>query len=176
VNSNPGTSHNVVQDVLVSSLLDLALTLKNKDIPLIIGGGLSMYLRHVFLDKKRSPRFPLRIVQRSTKDIDIFLTGNIIVDAEKVTALRDSLKGLDFIPRTKYFQFEKETPGGTVLIDILSSPPHTTIDAKFKIKRPRIGNINVEKFHGYLVDEAIDIEFGMIPVKNIAGVTVSGIC
>jgi hypothetical protein len=53
--------------------------------------------------------------------------------------------------------------------------PHKTSDSKFKIKRPRIGNVDVEKFHGYLVDEAIDIEFGMIPVKNVAGVPVDNV-
>ena len=68
-------------DFLINALVELAKALKDKGIPLLIGGGLSLYIRTVYIHKKRSPRYPKKVFQRSTKDIDVFLTSDIIIDS-----------------------------------------------------------------------------------------------
>ncbi|MCK9282639.1 MAG: hypothetical protein M0P71_18635 [Melioribacteraceae bacterium] len=159
-------------DHLISALIELANLLEKHSIPLIIGGGLSLYLRSFLLQKIRSPRYPKRVVQRSTKDIDIFLTSDLIIDSEKIEILRDSLAFLGYKPKTKYFQFTKDITLGNstreVTIDILSSPPKDEDAFKTKISKPRIKPANVDNFHAYLVIEAKAINFGPIPVESVS--------
>jgi hypothetical protein len=159
-------------DHLISALIELANQLRMHDIPLIVGGGLSLYLRTFLTQKVRSPRYPRRVTQRSTKDIDIFLTSDLIVDSGKITSLRDSLVSLGYKPKTKYFQFTKEiTLSGSrreIAIDILSAPPKDEDALKIKIRKPRIKPTDVENFHAYLVNEARGINLGPIPVESFS--------
>ncbi len=100
----------------------MARSLEGKEIPLIIGGGLSLYIRTVYLPKVRSPRYPRKVLQRSTKDIDIFLTSDIIIDAKKFEIIRNSIESLGYKPKTKYFQFiKKDSSGKTIILDIALS-------------------------------------------------------
>jgi len=158
-------------DHLISALIELANTLEKHNIPLIIGGGLSLYLRSFLLHKVRSPRYPKRVVQRSTKDIDIFLTSDLIVDTEKIELLRDALTSLNYEPKTKYFQFTKKIAFGDstreITIDILSAPPNDKDALKTKIRAPRIKPANVDSFHAYLVSEAKGINFGPISIESV---------
>lgn len=151
-------------DILLEASVELANALGKYNIPLILGGGLSLYIRTKYLQKKRSPRYRSRIIQRSTKDIDIFLTGDLIVDIEKIEALRDTLSSLGYFPKTPYFQFEKEVrQKQTIYVDILSSPPASD-DNKNDI---RIKPGNVRKFHARRNNEAKGIAIGLIPVSNL---------
>ncbi|MBU2493329.1 MAG: hypothetical protein KJ571_11945 [Bacteroidetes bacterium] len=161
-------------DHLISALKELANQLRKHDIPLIVGGGLSLYIR-TFLDKKgRSPRYPRRVVQRSTKDIDIFLTSDLIVDSEKITTLRDSLEHLGYKPKPNalYFQFIKEVKINDstreIEIDILSQPPQDKDLQKTKIRNFRINPINIDNFHARLANEAKGINFGQLPVESFS--------
>jgi hypothetical protein len=169
MSSNNNTKLKFENDHLVKALIELSVELEKYEIPLIIGGGLSLYLRTVLFNKERSPRYPKRVAQRSTKDIDIFLSSDLIVDAEKIEILRDSLSRLDYKPKTKYFQFSKEIEISDVkreiIIDILSSPPKDEDKLKTKIRLPRIKPVEVQEFHAYLVNEAKGINYGPIPIN-----------
>lgn len=173
--SSGNNNTQIENDHLISAIIELANHLQKHDIPLIIGGGLSLYLRSFLLHKIRSPRYPKRVVQRSTKDIDIFLTSDLIVDTEKIEILRDSLTALDYKPKTKYFQFTKKIAFGDttreITIDILSAPPNDKDALKTKIRIPRIKPADVNNFHAYLVNEAQGINFGPIPVENISALS-----
>lgn len=158
-------------DSLIAPLIELAKELEKSNVPLILGGGLSLYLRTVLLNKKHSPRFPKRIVQRSTKDIDIFLTSDLIADAEKVSLIRNALNSLGYKPVTKYFQFSKNISAGgnrEIVIDILSAPPSDKDIEKIKTKGIRIKPEGIENFHAYLVKEAKDINLGLIKVNDFS--------
>ena len=158
-------------DYLLKALFELAKELSKFNIPLIIGGGLSLYLRTIYSSKVRSPRYPKQMEQRVTKDIDIFLSSDIIVDSTKVQFIRDSLAKLDYLPKTKYFQFYKnidfDFTKREVLIDILSAPPDEKKTENILIKKPRIKNIDVKNFHAYLVPEAKGINYNRIKVDNL---------
>lgn len=158
-------------DLLISSLIELTKELERYSIPLIVGCGLSLYLRTVIFKKKYSSRYPKRVLQRSTKDIDIFLSSDLIVDPIKIGIIRDTLNSLGYKPVTKYFQFSKEYPSflnRNILIDILSAPPSTKEENKITIKGVRIKPIGIEEFHAYLVKEAKDISLGLIPVNDLS--------
>lgn len=161
-------------DSLISPLVELAKELEKFDIPLILGGGLSLFLRTVLLNKKYSPRFPKRILQRSTKDIDIFLTSDLIADSSKVGHIRDALDSLGYKPVTKYFQFSKvntSSDSKDILIDILSAPASDNDLDKVKTKGIRIKPEGIEKFHAYLVNEAKDINLGLIPLNDFSNLS-----
>lgn len=158
-------------DSMISPLIELARELGKFDIPLILGGGLSLYLRTVLLKKKYSSRFPKRILQRSTKDIDIFLTSDLIADSTKVGHIRDSLNSLGYKPVTNYFQFSKSKTAADnkdILIDILSAPASDKDLDKVIAKGIRIKPEGIEKFHAYLVKEAKDINLGLIPLNDFS--------
>ena len=81
-----------------------------------------------------SPRAGLRPSAASrrrarTEDIDVFLTAELIADAERVTALRDALAslGYDGVEGALYYQFEREVDylgqQRTVKVDLLAPLP-----------------------------------------------------
>jgi hypothetical protein len=171
MNSENNFSELSINDALITPLVELAKELDKSGIPLILGGGLSLYLRTTLLKKKYSPRFPKRIMQRSTKDIDFFLTSDLIADPTKVGLIRDALDSLGYKPVTKYFQFSKRTPNTDskeIMIDILSAPPFDKDLHKIKTKGIRIKPEGIEKFHAYLVKEAKDINLGLIQINDFS--------
>lgn len=171
MNSEDNLLNQFQNDVLINALIELAKELEKSGVPLIVGGGLSLYLRTVLFKKKYSPRYPGRVLQRSTKDIDIFLSSDLIVDSAKVELIRDTLHILGYKPVTKFFQFSKRIPSDenkNILIDILSSPPLPADEDKIKIKGVRIKPVGIEEFHAYLVNEAKDINLGIININDFS--------
>ena len=174
MNSENNSSDFSANDSLISPLVELAKELEKFDIPLILGGGFSLYLRTALLNKKYSSRFPKRILQRSTKDIDIFLTSDLIADSAKVGHIRDALNTLGYKPVTNYFQFSKsKTAAGNkdILIDILSAPASDKDLDRVITKGIRIKPEGIEKFHAYLVKEAKDINLGLIPLNDFSNLS-----
>ena len=168
MNSTNNNNDNFETDFLIDALVELARSLKDKGIPLLIGGGLSLYIRTVYLHKKRSPRYPKKVLQRSTKDIDVFLTSDIIIDSDKFELIRDTIKSLRYEPKTKYFQFTKEISSGKrVILDILSAPPDPKQSDKTEYTFPRIRPKGSKKFHAFLVNEAKDLLLGNINVEEL---------
>jgi len=156
-------------DPLVACLAELAAELDRENIPVILGGGLSQYLRGK-LDGGRSPRYPFAAPARSTEDLDLFLSPPLIVDAGKIYGLRRALaaQGYSVRPEARNFQFEKNISlygqPRTVKVDLLAAPPAGEDVAKVTIKRPRIKPKGAEDIHAYLADESEGIELGKIPV------------
>lgn len=155
-----------MNDLLLKALIELANELGEKNIPLVIGGGLSLYIRTTHLNKERSPRYKDQASQRSTKDIDIFLTSDFIITCDDYAKiLRDTLTSLGYMPKTKYFQFEKEIESQrTIMVDILS-PPIEKDD--FDNKNIRIKIPGIDKFHARRNNEAKGVDIGLIPIKDL---------
>lgn len=153
----------MTNDILIESLKELAIELEKRNIPLILGGGLSLYIRTIFLKKNRSPRYRNQIFQRSTKDIDIFLTSEMVIDSQKMEGMRDAINALGYSAKTKYFQFQKDLGHGKgVLIDILSPSQKGNNGKNIRIKFP-----NVEHFHAHRNMEAQGISIGLIPIIKL---------
>lgn len=106
---------------------------------------------------------------RSTNDLDLFLSAEIITNAEKTEKVRDAIGKLDFVPIAKYFQFELpaqyEGLKKPVKIDLLAAAPKTKENLKkVKIKKPRIRPHGVEEIHGFLTEEAVTLEENLLPI------------
>lgn len=154
---------------LVDHLLELAFGLDRRNVPIVLGGGMSVYLRQR-LYARDDRRYNFTLEARSTNDLDVFLSSALIADKQKVEALRDVLTGLGYsvVPQAKNFQFSKKVDlygqKREIKIDLLASPPAGKNADKVEIKHPRIKPRGLEGIHAHLTKEAEGIELGKLPV------------
>ena len=116
-------------DPLIGQLRDFAQKLAAKNIRLIIGGGYGLLLKanqvQLIGARTRLERIP---VARSTADIDVFLSTEVITDKTNMAAIRQALDEMDYspVPGAEYYQFfRKLSLGGTtrnLKFDFLAAP------------------------------------------------------
>ncbi len=151
-------------DVLTHELLLLKAQLG--DMPLIVGGGMGIYLRARYHAGSRQPRYPQAPPARSTKDLDFFLSADIIVNAARMNHLRDVLGQAGYTPKTEFFQFEKSVAVANdqrrVVVDLLAAPPRREDEHLVKRGGIRLRPIDSEKIHAYRTNEAQSIERGAV--------------
>lgn len=157
-------------DFFLETLTALAKEFGAHKIPLIVGGGFSLYIKTRFIKKLRSSRYVSQPFIRSTKDIDIFLSNELIVDSIAIENIKMVLEKLNFKVKTEYFQYRKEVIVGSVkrdvVLDILSQPVPANNLHKVKIKKPRIKPIGVKEFHAFYHEEAIVITSHLVNVEE----------
>lgn len=164
----------MIQDPLREQLRLLALELQKNQIKLILGGGYGLVLKTEYIRQTNVvTRFEEIPQARSTNDLDLFLSSEIITSAEKIEKIRDALEKLKFEPVAPFFQFllpvTVEGLQQSVKIDLLAAPPETDEQRKLvKINKPRIRPKKAKNIHGYLTEEALTIEENLLPI-NIAG-------
>lgn len=158
-------------EYLLNELVKLNTHMHNAGVPLILGGGMGLYLRDTCLENfgPRSPRYPQRPNARSTEDLDVLLSADIIADAEKMKRVRDIIRDtLDYQVKVENFQFERtigpDAAGPTVGIDLLSAPPSPDREDQVKMGDVRARPHGVTGIHGRLTREAAGIDFGKIPI------------
>ena len=170
-------------DVLKSCLLELSNSFDQVNIPLIVGGGYGLFLKQVeregqgkrtVVDQRFWP------IARTTDDIDMFVSTEVIVSGDKFAKIRAILDKLDYkVPETKSarnWQFIKrssETSRGLrVKVDILTGPIpdemrhliKTNSSDDFNRVRPRTGMTDENKTHALETKEALHFESAAIPV------------
>ena len=156
-------------DPLREQLRLLALELQKDDLKLILGGGYGLVLRTEYVRRTgAATRFEEIPEARSTNDLDLFLSAEIITSAEKIEKVRDALQKLKFVPVAQFFQFQLTVVEGLdlpVKIDLLAAPPETEAALKLvKINKPRIRPKKAKNIHGYLTEEALTIEEILLPI------------
>ena len=67
----------------------------------MIGGGMGLFLRETYHSHKRQPRYPVPLPGRSTQDLDVFLSADLIMDREAMEQLRDCLAELHYGPHQR---------------------------------------------------------------------------
>lgn len=151
-------------DPLKEELKKLARALKSQGIRLIVGGGYGLLLRaeQVRLSGVRT-RFDEIPRVRSTNDIDIFLSAEIITDAEKTVLIRSTLDALGYKPieGAKYYQFVLPIeyaglPRG-VKIDLLAAPVAGG-EGVVKQNSRRIRPHGSKALHAHTTPEALTVE------------------
>jgi predicted nucleotidyltransferase len=163
----------MIQDPLREQLRLLALELQKDEIKLILGGGYGLVLKTEYIRQTNAAtRFEEIPQARSTNDLDLFLSAEIITSAEKIEKIRDALEKLKFEPVAPFFQFQLpnivEGLEKPVKIDLLAALPLTEAARKLvKISKPRIRPKKAKNIHGYLTEEALTIEDNLLPI-NIA--------
>lgn len=153
-------------EVLEDELCRLENLLAEHDIELIVGGGMGLYLWETYVERETASAYPEALFLRPTNDLDLILTGNLIVDRQKIEALRDAIGEMEYEvnPEAKYFQFERELEeGASVKIDVLTAPPSDPANAK--VNGPRVRPHETSGIHGRLTPEAAHIDFRPVPVE-----------
>ncbi len=158
-------------EILLDELVKLNSLLRDDGISLILGGGMGLYLRDICLAGfgPRSPRYPRRPGSRSTEDLDVLLSADIIADAEKMARIRDVIRdAMNYEVAVRYFQFVRkiktEDWPREVGIDLLTAPPTQEKADDVKQKGNRARPHHVTEIHGRLTPEAAGIEIGAIPI------------
>ncbi len=142
----------VLEEALVSLANELA------DESLLLCGGFGLVLRHRHLVQENARTLWELVQVRSTEDVDILLTEEIITDPTRTKQVRDAFATLQYeaIAGAKYFQFSKAVSLGgqerKLKFDLLAPKP--TQRSVVKIKGPRIRPHGVENIHARLTPEA----------------------
>lgn len=158
-----------ITDLLGAELQRLADALAPHDVPVIIGGGYGLLLRqqHALASGART-LLPIPD-SRSTNDLDVFLTVELVADAEKMAALGRTLDELGFevIDSAKYYQFARVVAyrGGeqSLKVDLLAPPPRPGTALRQMVRvdarrvRPRARDGAAPPVHAHTTPEAFTI-------------------
>jgi hypothetical protein len=155
-------------ELLLEQLEVLASRFDEADIPLILAGGMGLYLRDLAFDADdRSPRYPVRPQSRSTEDLDVFLNARVIVDPDATGEIRQILDDLGYEPVEQNFKFARSIDSKankSLKVDLLGVPPDESERDNVKISGFRIRPHGNKQLHGRLTEEAEDVDFGKIPI------------
>jgi hypothetical protein len=154
-------------DPLLSQLRQFAEKLAQKNIRLVIGGGYGLLLKANHIQRigarTRLEQIPSA---RSTGDIDVFLTAELITDKNHMAAIRRALDELDYspVPGAEYYQFFREVIIGgaprNLKFDFLAAPVLGEQAKKVKadIRRIRPRGIMGAPMHAHTTPEALTVE------------------
>lgn len=158
----------MAQEPLLTTLLDLDSALSPPQ-KLIIGGGYGLYLKQIYIGENPQIRtlFGLDILPtaRTTEDIDLILSAEIVTDSESMKFIRNALDRLGFtvVETAKYTQFVRPMSPGRVKIDLLAAPlgefaSRVPKDARRAKPRPSVD------LHANKLEEALAVDRHAIPI------------
>lgn len=107
---------------------------------------------------------------RSTKDLDLFLRPELLIESSKLTPLVSAIteQGYQVAPGAEKCQFDRPGPGGTdvggIKIDILTGPQSRFYGTRVKADARRARPKHSVGIHAPPVDEALALEEGLLPV------------
>lgn len=161
-------------DPLLSQLRQLAANLAAKNIPLVIGGGYGLLLKanHVQRTGART-RLEQIPIARSTGDIDVFLTTEVIIDKNNMAAIRQALDELDYSPvvGAEFYQFFRkvivEGAPRNLKFDFLAAPVFGEQAKKVKadVRRIRPRAVTGAPMHAHTTPEALTVEEHLLAVN-----------
>lgn len=160
-------------DPLLNQLRQFANKLAEKNISLVIGGGYGLLLKanHVQRTDART-RLQQIPIARSTGDIDVFLTTEVITDKNNMAAIRGALDELGYapVPGAEFYQFFREVVIAEVprnlKFDFLAAPVLGEQAKKVKadVRRIRPRGPTEAPMHAHTTPEAVTIEEHLISV------------
>jgi hypothetical protein len=166
-------------DPLITTMLDLTRAIDRHDFKLILGGGFGLYLKQLHRQNGKDVltliRGELWPQPRATEDLDVFLPTEIVIDLDRMRALRGALDALGFQPveEARFLQFAKpwRDGGGRIKIDLLTGPIEDAAAlARVRVTRPRVRPRGPLELHAYLADEAVEFDKSLLPlVINAVG-------
>lgn len=161
-------------DPLVSQLRQFAEKLAETNVRLIIGGGYGLLLKANHIQRigarTRLEQIP---IARSTGDIDVFLTNEVIIDKNNMAAIRQALDELEYspVPGAEYYQFFREVTiaGATrnLKFDFLAAPVlgEQAKSVKADIRRIRPRAVTGAPMHAHTTPEALTVEEHLLAVN-----------
>lgn len=160
-------------DPLLNQLRQFADKLAEKNISLVIGGGYGLLLKAKHIQhtgaRTRLEQIP---IARSTGDIDVFLATEVIVDKNKMAAIRQALDELGYspVPGAEYYQFCREVVIAEVprnlKFDFLAAPilGEQAKKVKADVRRIRPHGPTETPMHAHTTPEAVTIQEHLISV------------
>jgi hypothetical protein len=161
-------------DPLLSQLRQLAANLAAKNIPLVIGGGYGLLLKANNVQRigarTRLEQIP---IARSTGDIDVILTTEVIIDKNNMAAIRQALDELDYSPvvGAEFYQFFREVivegAPRNLKFDFLAAPVFGEQAKKVKadVRRIRPRAVTGAPMHAHTTPEALTVEEHLLAVN-----------
>src|SRR4051794_25362122 len=104
-------------DPLTQSLLDLLYELRDRDLPLTVGGGFGLFLKRIHLvGTAQRTLFDRLPSPRATHDLDLFIRAEILASLERTRELSEAIRRLGYEPveEAKYFQWKRQVVVGGV--------------------------------------------------------------
>ena len=168
-------------DLLKSNLLDLLHELREADIRLIVGGGYGLYVKRQHLQATEETHLlPLISEARSTNDLDLFLTTQILVDPEKSRVVLRAMQALqcETVLSKENFQFTRrldyEEQAYEIKFDFLTKMPDAAAEIELlDVQKVRVRGNKHGGVHAHLTKEAIAVEDNPILVA-LAGLRTTG--
>ena len=161
-------------DPLLNQLSQFAEKLAEKHIRFIIGGGYGLLLKanHILRLGVRT-RLEQIPTARSTGDIDVFFTTEVITDKTNMDAIRQSLDEMGYspVPGAEFYQFFREVDIAGVprklKFDFLAAPVLGEEAKKVKadVRRIRPRGTAERPLHAHTTPEALTIEEHLISVN-----------
>jgi hypothetical protein len=156
-------------DPLRTELRALIQILQPLGIQVVVGGGYGLFLRYKHImhsgEQTLMTDYPSA---RSTQDIDIFLTAEVIADSSKTALIRAALDQLGYVPSTPNLQFTRsiEYAGSIrqVKIDFLAAPITGEPGSEVQIKDFRMRPRGYNGLHAYVTPEALTVEENLLTV------------
>ncbi|GAC1334018.1 MAG: hypothetical protein NVSMB14_01020 [Isosphaeraceae bacterium] len=154
-------------DPLVSSLLDLLyeLRLREKDIPITVGGGFGLFLkRRDLVDRRVQTLFAELPEPRATNDIDVFFRVDLLTDRASTEALAEAIRRLGYVAveEAKFYQWKRPIEVAGVMqevkLDVLVGPlgeRRTKLQVNQRRVRPKGKSVD---FHAHPTEEALFLE------------------
>lgn len=152
--------------LLRSNLLDLLHALGNDAQGILLGGGYGLYLKQLHLAQAGVRTLigaELWPAPRTTGDLDLMLSADLVADARSMTALRAALDKLDYqvIEGSEYLQFVRTITATKVVkidlltaqLDVLKNFPAINAD----IRRARPIAADRPKLHAHPTDGALTL-------------------
>ena len=157
---------------LRTAILDLLYELRGSDINVIIAGGFGIFLKIEYV-KTHSLRtlFEEWPEPRSTKDIDLFLGPELLIDSSRLRPLKIALDNLGYkvVPGAEKYQFVKTGMDGMehaqVKIDLLTGPQSRFDGTNVKTDSRRARPKPSVDIHAHPVDEAPTLEDGLTKIS-----------
>lgn len=150
-------------DHLKQGLLEFAVTLADRDIPLVVAGGYGLYLKQQELMRREVRTVLPRDTwphPRSTHDLDVFIRPEIVVDKDRFSGVRQCLVDLGYavLEGFESWSFIKPSGPGRIKIDLLVGPlgEHEN-QVRQKGIRARPKGMNDPKLHARMCNDAIGV-------------------
>jgi hypothetical protein len=154
-------------DPLLEQLRQFAERLAEENIRVIVGGGYGLLLKanHIRRIEART-RLEQIPIARSTGDIDVFLTTEVITDKNNMDTIRQSLDALGYspVPGAEFYQFFRKIDIAGVprnlKFDFLAAPVLGELAKKVKadVRRIRPRGSTKTPMHAHTTPEAVTIE------------------
>lgn len=174
-----------VTDLLGAELARFAEALAPHGVPVIIGGGYGLLLRQQRAEASAEPTLMPVPLARSTTDLDVFLSVEVVADAEAMGAIGRVLgeMGYTVVEGAKHYQFAREVVyrGRTVplKVDLLAPPPRPGTELRKQVKvdarrvRPRTRADGAPVVQAHTTEEAFTVaEHTLALALGASGATV----